>query len=151
MSYLHGAASGPSRVCFWPSSTIQVQTDGLPEEIKQTIDEAVRCFEAACWRAAVVMVRRAIELICDEKEAKGDKLRQRLDDLATKVAITPEVVEALSNLKDLGNDAVHVELKDFDSIEEKHAQLAIEIIITISASLFRAEELSRKLKALKST
>jgi hypothetical protein len=55
----------------------------------------------------------------------------------------------LDNLRLLGNDAAHVELKDFDRIGQTEAELAIEIVKELLKGVYQYEDLIARLEALR--
>ena len=54
------------------------------------------------------MVRRVLEEVCEDKEAKGKDLKARVAALGGAALIPKELIEAADELRILGNDAAHV-------------------------------------------
>lgn len=64
------------------------------------------------------MVRRTLEDLCADRGADGPNLKARLAALSDRVALAQALVEGLDTLRLLGNDAAHVDLKDFDQVRQ---------------------------------
>ncbi|HKV39890.1 MAG TPA: DUF4145 domain-containing protein, partial [Blastocatellia bacterium] len=60
----------------------------VPSEIAADFAEALRCLWVKAYRAAVAMCRRSIEASCNQLGAKGNRLVDKIDDLAQKGKIT---------------------------------------------------------------
>jgi hypothetical protein len=65
------------------------------------------------------MVRRTLEELREDQKTTENNLNERLQSLSGKIAIATRLVEGLDDLRLLGNDAAHVELKDFDAVGEE--------------------------------
>lgn len=73
------------------------------------------------------MVRRALELLCEAKGAKGGNLKERIGNLTNFVTLPPALLEAADELRILGNDAAHVNAHEYDNISKEHSDVAIEL------------------------
>jgi uncharacterized protein DUF4145 len=146
--YHHGN-SGVELLASYPPETIDFVTANLPKAVLQSLDEAIRCHAAQCYRAAALMVRRTLEDLCADRGADGNNLKVRLEALSGKVAVAHALVEGLDSLRLLGNDAAHVELHDFDEIGKTEAELAIEITKEMLKGVYQYEDLVARLEALK--
>lgn len=132
-----------------PRPLLDFDLNGLPARCQTTLEEAVRCHAAGAHRAAAMMVRRLLEEICDENGATGNNLHQRLAALKTKITLPNALFDAMSELKALGNDAAHVEAKDYDSIGKDEAEDSIELAKEILKSLYQLQGLVGRLQARK--
>jgi len=94
------------------------------------------------------MIRRTLEEICAEVGAEGRDLHHKILDLPNKTSVHQRFVDAMMQLKYLGNDAAHVELKTFDQIGREEVDLGLEMIQEIIRSWFKILHLEGKLKAL---
>lgn len=95
------------------------------------------------------MVRRTLEELCAERNAQGRDLKARLSALSDKVAVASALVDGLDSLRVLGNDAAHVELKDFDEVGKTEAELALEITKELLKGVYQYDDLVGRLAALK--
>ena len=73
-----------------------------------------------------MMVRKCLEAMCEERGGTGSNLYQRIQSLKGKVILPPDLFDGLDELRLLGNDAAHVESKDYDNIGRQEVELAIE-------------------------
>jgi hypothetical protein len=133
----------------YPPVSIDFDPTGLPGPLLDTLEEAIRCHAAGCYRASAAMVRRTLEELCADRRAEGESLHKRLQSLTTQVALPSALVEGLGTLKLLGNDAVHVELKDFDAVGPTEATLAIDVLKKILEAVYQHDALVARLDALK--
>ena len=97
------------------------------------------------------MVRLTFEEVCADRGAKGNNLKERIADLRSKIVIPSELLDAMDELRILGNDAAHIEAKDYESVSKEEATIAIEFTKEILKSLYQYTSLLGKLKSLKQT
>lgn len=142
------AADGSLKTSY-PPETIDFDSSKLPPEIVQTLEEAIICHAANCFRASALMVRRTLEELCEDQKTTGKNLKERLQTLSGKIAIATRLVDGLDDLRLLGNDAAHVELKDFDAVGEEEAGLAIEIVKEVLKGVYQYDDLINRLAARK--
>ena len=95
------------------------------------------------------MVRRTLEEICEDKGAKGGNLKARITDLESKIVLPRELLEAMDELRLLGNDAAHIEAKTYDQITSNELEVAIVLTKEIMKGLYQYSALLGKLRALK--
>jgi len=62
------------------------------------------------------MIRKTLEEICIDKGATGGNLYKKIQDLSTKILIPKELIEAMHELRLLGNDAAHIEAETYNNI-----------------------------------
>lgn len=134
-----------------PPELIDFSTDGLPDNLVRTLEEAVKCHAYGSYRAAAMMVRRLLEEICELNQAEGSTLHARLLNLKSKVVLPETFFDAMGELKALGNDAAHVEAKTYDNIGEDEAADSIELAKEILKALYQLQGLVSRLQARKKT
>jgi hypothetical protein len=78
----------------------------LPERVKTRLDEALRVRKISPDLYAV-QIRRTLEAIANDKEAVGENLFQKLDDLAAKGVIPETLANIAHELRELGNLGAH--------------------------------------------
>lgn len=139
--------SGP--LVTFPSLRIDFKTENIPERIRSCLEEAITCHAENCYTASAIMVRRTLEELCGDKGSKGDNLKKRIEGLKSSVVLPKELFEALDELRLLGNDAVHIESKEYDNIGEEEVSVAIELTKEILKSVYQMDTLVEKLKKLK--
>lgn len=139
------------KLTLYPKLRIDFNSENIPSQIRTTFEEAVICHAERCYVASAIMVRRTLEELCEDKECKGKNLFSRIEALKGCVVLPTELFDALHELRVLGNDAAHIESKDFDSIGEEEVSIAIEITKEILKSVYQMESLVNRLKGLKKT
>ncbi len=78
----------------------------VPQQIKNVYDEANRIKRLAP-NAFAVQIRRAMEVLCEDKGVTTGSLQKRLDKLVDKGEIPPVLAEATDLLRLLGNVGAH--------------------------------------------
>jgi len=131
----------PVRVSFDPSD--------IPEDILHTFDEALTCHSQSCYVSSAIMVRRTLEEICHAQKAEGENLRDKIKDLKSKIVLPLDLLEAMDELRLLGNDAAHIEAKTYDQISKDELDVALEFTIEILKALYQLSSLLGKLRGLK--
>ena len=91
-------------------------TNGLPTQIQAAVDAAERV-KAVDPNAYGVLVRRGLEIVCQDRGAKGRNLYDRLKDLGDKNEIPARLVDIAIGLKNLGNIGAHAGLGDLSPRE----------------------------------
>jgi Domain of unknown function (DUF4145) len=132
----------------YPPEVIDFDSTNLPAPILSTLEEAIKCHAAGCYKASALMVRRLLEELCANKNIKVDDLKKRLAALSGSVIIPTELLQAADQLRLLGNDAAHIEAKVYDNIGEQEATLAIELAKELLKAVYQYATLVEKLKAL---
>jgi hypothetical protein len=133
----------------FPAETIDFDSSDIPEPVLAAFREAVECHAHGCYKASAIMVRKTLEEVCAERGAEGKNLRERLEALRGKVALAKPMLDALHDLRLLGNDAAHVELKDFDAVDKKEVEVALEIAKDILTATYQQERIMGRLSELK--
>jgi len=100
----------------YPGLGKPINTENVPERIKNAFREGVDCFANNCFVSAAIMIRKTLEEICIDKGATGGNLYKKIQDLSTKILIPKELIEAMHELRLLGNDAAHIEAETYNNI-----------------------------------
>ena len=95
------------------------------------------------------MVRRALEELCSHRGATGANLKERLKTLGTKVVLPQELLDALDDLRLLGNDAAHIESQDYNSVGQAEVEVGIAVAKEVLKAVYQYASLVKQLKALK--
>ena len=133
----------------FPPIRLDFNSENLPDRIKNTFEEAIACHSASLYIAAAIMVRRTLEELCADRQATGKDLKARIADLGTKIVVPKELLDAMDELRILGNDAAHIEAKEYDNISEPEIEVAIEFTKEILKSVYQYSALLDRLRALK--
>lgn len=135
----------------YPPVRIDFDPENLPTKVLSTFEEAITCHAGGLNIAAAIMVRRTLEEVCAERSANGKNLKERIADLRSKIVIPNELFEAMDELRLLGNDAAHIEAKEFDEVSEIEVTVAIQLTKEILKSLYQYSSLLSSLRSLKKT
>jgi len=76
-------------------------------------------------------------------------LKKRIESLASQVVLPKPLLDGLDSLRLLGNDAAHVESRDFDRVDRTEVEVAIDVAKEILKATYQYESLISKLDALK--
>src|SRR5690606_30975361 len=101
--------------------------------------------------ASAIMVRRTLEELCEDKGCTGKNLSERLKSLKGSVVLPSELLDAFDELRLLGNDAAHIESKNYDQIGREEVGVAIELAKEILKGVYQMSSLVEKLRKLKRT
>ena len=133
----------------YPTSRIDFNKESIPSQIADSFEEAISCYTNKCYIASAIMVRKTLELLCKNKGANGNNLKERIQSLVESITMPVELKEGMDVLRILSNNAAHVELTDFDSISYKEVEISIEFTKEILKSVYQFDKLLSALKSLK--
>lgn len=137
------------KIVTYPHLRIDFDSKSIPGKIKESLEEAIGCESIEAYIAAAIMVRRTLERLCENRGATGETLKERIKNLKGKIILPAELFEALDNLRLLGNDATHIESKDYENIGKDEVNVAIELTKEILKASYQYEGLLNKLKSFK--
>jgi hypothetical protein len=133
----------------YPPEIIDFDATNLPEKILASLQEAIQCHATSAYKASALMVRRVLEELCADKSATGDNLKARILNLKSVAVIPTELLEAADELRILGNDAAHIDARDYDDIGQEESSLAIELAKELLKAVYQYASLVARLQALK--
>ena len=133
----------------YPGIGRPIDTDNVPGKIKAAFIESVACFANSCFVASAIMIRKTLEEICADKGAVGNNLYKKIEDVFNKVSIPKELLDAMHQLRLLGNDAAHIEAETYEKIGVEELELSIDFTQEIIKALYQYESLLNRLKGLK--
>jgi hypothetical protein len=136
-------------VVAFPAETIDFDASDLPESVVRALEEAITCHANGCFTAAAIMVRKTLEVVCDDREATGSNLYERLQDLGDKVVLPQAMLRGLQNLRLLGNDAAHIESQVYNQVGREEVEVAIDVTKEILKATYQYESIMGRLDALK--
>jgi Domain of unknown function (DUF4145) len=134
----------------YPAERIDFDASDLPDGVRSPLEEAIDCHAGGNYRAAAVMVRRALEAVCDDQGVEGKSLYKRVEGLGKKVTLPRGMIDSLHNLRLLGNDAAHVEAKAYDEVGKREVEIAVHVAKVILQAAYQMESILGELEALKS-
>jgi len=136
-------------VTSYPPERIDFDTADIPQKIVASFEEALTCHANGCFIAAAMLVRKTLEVLCEDRGALGADLRARIQSLRTKVILPEALFEAIDHLRLLGNDAAHIESKTYSDVGVEEVVAAIALTKEILKAVYQYDTLLTALKALK--
>jgi hypothetical protein len=95
------------------------------------------------------MVRKTLEDICRDRGAQGGNLKERIRELGMRVVLPVELLEALDDLRLLGNDAAHVEAQTFNEVGQAEVEVGIAVAKEVLKAVYQYASLLKQLRGLK--
>lgn len=141
--------SGNKVLASVPPRRIRFETNDIPQRVLEAFEETVTCYANSCYVAAAMLLRKCVEELCEERGGKGVKLDARIKDLGNRGILQETILEAMDDLKFLGNDAAHFTSKTYQQIGEEEARVGIRVTKTILEVVYQHNNLLDELKALK--
>ncbi|MCD4657433.1 MAG: DUF4145 domain-containing protein [Planctomycetes bacterium] len=138
----------PTRL--WPNQEKSLDLS-IPQNVKASIIEANKCFNAKAHSACAVMCGRALEVICKENKTKSWTLGKGLKELKDNGVIDERLYDWGNALRVLRNDGAHatdVEISKEDARDVLDFILAIcefIYVLTDKYEKFREREIKRKI------
>ena len=136
-------------IVSYPPERINFDATSIPPSVLSSFEEAITCHANMAYVASAIMVRRTLEDLCAEQKAHGKNLKKRIEALASKVILPPGLLAGLDNLRLLGNDAAHVEAKDYSQVGKEEVELAIDVTKEVLKSVYQLNDLVSRLEKLK--
>jgi len=133
----------------YPAERIDFDAARIPAKIVNALEEAITCHAHDCHTAAAIMIRKTLEELCHDQNASGNRLIDQIKDLKTKVIIPTGLLDGIDNLRLLGNDAAHIELKDFDQIGAEEVEVGILFTKELLKAVYQSSLIAERLGALK--
>lgn len=133
----------------FPPQRIKIDESNLPTRLLDALDEALACHAHGCYFAAAMLVRKTLEELCSDQDASGENLKDQIDDLDRVVELPGGILDAMHNLRLLGNDATHVKAKVYEEIGKEELEVAIDVTLVILKSCYQTKGLVDRLDKLK--
>lgn len=148
-SHLFFISENREIVATLPARRIDFDKTDIPTRIVSIFAQAIACHAEACFMAAAMMIRRTLEEICSDREATGENLKEKIKSLRDKIVLPDELFKGMDDLRLLGNDAAHIESRDFNDIGEDEIEIGIEFTKEILKAVYQYKHLLEKLRGLK--
>lgn len=104
----------------------------LPPQTRELLKEVHSALANSQFILAGVGARGILETVVKDRQAKGDNLLKKIDDLVTQQILTPARANVLHQIRTLGNDSAH-EAKPHNS---NQLTLAVEIIENVLQEVY---------------
>jgi hypothetical protein len=132
----------------YPQERIDFDATSLPGPVLEALEEAITCHAQDCYVAAAMMVRKTLEEVCRDRGAEGNNLKARIAALSTKIVLPQALLEGLDALRLLGNDAAHVESRDYEQVGKEEVEIAIDVTKEILKATYQLESIVARLTQL---
>lgn len=133
----------------YPALRIDFDKTNIPPAVVAALEEAITCHANECFIAAAIMVRKTLEELCRERGAKGKDLKERIRDLGTKIVLPNDLLDGLDDLRLLGNDAAHIESREYDQVGKEEVEVGIEFTKEVLKAAYQYSALLGRLRGLK--
>lgn len=133
----------------YPEERIDFDTTNVPTPVVSALEEAITCHASRCFVAAAIMVRKTLEQLCSDRGAKGSGPKDRIRALGATVVLPADLLNGLDDLRLLGNDAAHIESKEYAKVDQEEVEVAIEFTKEVLKAVYQYSALLSRLKALK--
>lgn len=135
----------------YPCITINFDASSVPAKIAASLRESIQCHAAGCFRGAALLARRTLEELCEDRGAKGGNLKDRISALGKLITVPKVLIEAMDEVRLLGNDAAHVEAKTYDDIGKDEVAIAIELCKELVKATYQYNDLVERMRGFKRT
>ncbi len=143
------AKQGNKLVVSYPAERIDFNTTNIPASVVAALEEAITSHANRCFVAAAMMIRKALEELCRDRKAQGDNLKSRIRQLGSKVVLPSELLDGLDDLRLLGNDAAHIESRQYDKVGQEEVEVGIEFAKEVLKAVYQYSALLNRLRGLK--
>jgi len=130
----------------WKVQSISPSAEKIGEGVPPPIDEAYRqarvCLAIGCPDASIAMCRASLDRMSKDKQADGNTLKARLEDLVKKGILKSSVVTEAVNVRKFGNTALHDLLAE--EINSEDAEIICEFTKGVLYDIYVTPELARK-------
>ncbi len=120
----------------------------IPEPVRADYAEANRCFFGRSNKGVVVLCRRAMQQIAEEKGAEGSRLIDQIDALFNKGLITKSLKDSAHEIRHFGNFGAHPRDDGLDEIGAEEARgvmrLTREFMVDLYVRPYETSELVKK-------
>ena len=107
---------------------------GLSERAKHDLAEAARALNADAPTAASVMLRRAVEQMCEDLGATEGRLVDKIDSLKARGVFKPVTAAAAHAVRIFGNDGAHTNARVYDAVTLDDAEEAFDLVVRLAKS-----------------
>jgi hypothetical protein len=138
-------------VTSYPALRIDFDATNVAPLVVKALEDAITCHANNLHVAAAMMVRKTLEELCRDRGAQGKDLKERIRDLGTKIVLPKELLDGLDDLRLLGNDAAHIESREYDKVGKEEVEVGIEFTKEVLKAVYQYSALLSRLRGLKKT
>lgn len=96
-----------------------------------------------------MMVRKAMEVLCHEKGATRGDLKERIKKIGEDHSLSSTLIDSLTEIRYLGNEAAHPELREYMEISIEEANAGLDVAEYILSTLYGGDLMLERIRALK--
>ncbi|HEV2233966.1 MAG TPA: DUF4145 domain-containing protein [Terriglobia bacterium] len=136
-------------ITSYPALRIDFDATNIPAAVVEAFEEAITCHADDCFVAAAIMVRKTLEELCRDRQAHGKDLKDRIRNLGSRIVLPQELLAGLDDLRLLGNDAAHIESREYDKVGKEEVEIGIEFTKEVLKATYQYSTLLSRLRSLK--
>ena len=122
---------------------------GLSPEIQKAYDDAIKVKNINV-NAYAVLIGRVLDMMCEDRNAIGKNLNDKLADLSEKGEIPSKLVKVAESLRHLRNIGAHAGLGELTKFEEPMlGSLCVAVLEYVYSAPYLVQEAEDRLKELK--
>ena len=148
-AHLFVVIQGSKLVVSCPAERVDFDATNIPTSVVAALEEAVTCHANNCFIAAAIMVRKTLEELCRDRQAQGKDLKDRIRDLGAKIVLPQDLMNGLDDLRLLGNDAAHIESREYDRVGKEEVEIGVEFTKEVLKATYQYAALLNRLRSLK--
>ncbi|MGH7596322.1 MAG: DUF4145 domain-containing protein [bacterium] len=133
----------------YPAERIDFDSTAIPPAVVSALEEAITCHANRCFVASAIMIGKTLEELCRDRGATGKNLKERLTALGTKIVLPQELLNGLDNMRLLGNDAAHIDSKEYQQVGQEEVEVGIMFAKEVLKAVYQYTTLLDRLKSLK--
>lgn len=118
-----------------------------PDNINEDLYEAQLCNAVGARKACVVMCRRALEQVCNEKGAVGRTLHNKIENLYQNGYISSDEFNLFNEIRFFGNYGAHPNNDLLGDVIEEDSSLVLEVTLHSVRHIYEIPEKLRRLRA----
>jgi hypothetical protein len=108
----------------------------VPERVRATLAESLRCHRVAAWHGTAVLARKAVEIMAQELGGHGKTLFAKLRHLRDSGLVAEEYWYMEDTVRNLGNLAVHFDPDGDRKCDRAEADCALAYAYEVSKQLY---------------
>jgi hypothetical protein len=116
-----GSARQIKEVYPYTSASASTFSDSIPSNIREDFAEGSRCFFASAYKATVVMCRRVVQDIAQEKKLEGETIKTTIKNMYDAGLITKPLFDAAHEIRHFGGFGAHPQDDGLDNIGKDDA------------------------------
>ena len=124
------------RVYPFPETSAGDYHEAIPKAMRDDLAEANRCWYAHAYKGVVVLCRRVMQEIALNRNAKGEKLYQQIDDLLASSQITRSLHDAATAIRHFGNYGAHPQNDILDEVTRDEADTVLNLTFQFLTDLY---------------